>query len=256
MRPKVSNGRSSDFQISSKARRSSFAQLFSSTPFSFSNSTFNHFYSIRNSTFFPPIVQSPTSVKHKEWPPAHQSPPPPLSSSASSFRSQFLSFNVALLACFLFMSSFCVPSAQACDIWKASDCIGSTTTAEEELMKSDDYTKEQLYKYCDKGKAYVDCVNAKLKCCDLKPELRGALAAYDKQLEKQAWKLGPCKFLAFNASAIFQSFILTIYPVDCAGLGESNVVKYKCRTTTKATTSTSTKSTKSTMPPCQVEKVI
>jgi hypothetical protein len=89
-------------------------------------------------------------------------------------------------------SSCLISKASACDIWKAADCIGSTTTAEEELMKSDDYTKEQLYKYCDKGKAYVDCINAKLKCCDLKPELRGALAAYDKQLEKQAWKLGPC----------------------------------------------------------------
>lgn len=121
----------------------------------------------------------------------------------------------------------------ACEIWKAADCISSITAADEELMKEDDYTKEQLYKYCDKGKAYVDCINSKLKCCDLKPELRGALAAYDKQLEKQAWKLGPY----------------------CSGLGESNVVKYKCRTTTKATTSTATKSTKSTLAPCQVEKV-
>lgn len=121
-----------------------------------------------------------------------------------------------------------------CDIWKASDCTGSPSVAEEELMKSDDYTKEQLYSYCDKGKAYVDCVNAKLKCCDLKPELRGSLAAYDKQLEKQAWKLGPY----------------------CAGLGEANVIKYKCRTTTKATTTTATKSTKSTLAPCQIEKVI
>ena len=125
-------------------------------------------------------------------------------------------------------------TTSGCDIWKASDCVGSITGAEEELMKSDDYTKEQLYKYCDKGKAYVDCINSKLKCCDLKPELRGALAAYDKQLEKQAWKLGPY----------------------CSGLGESNIVKYKCRTTTRATTSTATKSTKPTLAPCQIEKVI
>lgn len=137
-----------------------------------------------------------------------------------------------LMTILLFFCSINLSSS--CDIWKASDCTGSPSVAEEEIMKSDDYTKEQLYKYCDKGKAYVDCVNAKLKCCDLKPELRGALSAYDKQLEKQAWKLGPY----------------------CAGLGESNVIKYKCRTTTKATTSTATKSTKPTMAPCQVEKVI
>lgn len=145
---------------------------------------------------------------------------------------QLISTLQLLLLLLLMVHMWPIQLASACDIWKAADCIGSTTTAEEELMKSDDYTKEQLYKYCDKGKAYVDCINAKLKCCDLKPELRGALAAYDKQLEKQAWKLGPY----------------------CAGLGESNVVKYKCRTTTKATTSTSTRSTKSTLAPCQVEK--
>lgn len=122
---------------------------------------------------------------------------------------------------------------EACDPWRASDCQGAPTTAEEELMKSDDYTKEQLYKYCDKGKAYVDCVNAKLKCCDLKPEMRGTVQAQEKNLQKVAWKLGPY----------------------CAGLGESNVINYKCRTTTKATTSTTTKSTKPTMPPCPIEKV-
>lgn len=121
-----------------------------------------------------------------------------------------------------------------CDIWKASDCMGQITQGEEEKMKDDDYTKEQLYKYCDKGKAYVDCVNSRLKCCDLKPELRGSLAAYDKLLEAQAWKLGPY----------------------CAGLGESNVVKYKCRTTVRQTTSTTTKYHKPTLPPCQVEKAI
>lgn len=103
----------------------------------------------------------------------------------------------------------------------------------EEVMKNDDYTKEQLYKYCDKGKAYVDCINEKLKCCDLKPELRGALITYDRELEKAAWKLGPY----------------------CAGLGETNVIKYKCKTTTRPTTSTATKLTKSTLAPCNIEKV-
>lgn len=121
----------------------------------------------------------------------------------------------------------------ACNVWSASDCMGAPTVAEEEVMKSDDYTKEQLYKYCDKGKAYVDCINNKLKCCDLKPEMRASLQAQEKNLQKVAWKLGPY----------------------CAGLGESNVINYKCRTTTRATTTTSSKSTKPTMPPCPIEKV-
>ena len=121
----------------------------------------------------------------------------------------------------------------ACNVWSASDCMGAPTVAEEELMKSDDYTKEQLYKYCDKGKAYVDCINNKLKCCDLKPEMRASLQTQEKNLQKVAWKLGPY----------------------CAGLGESNVINYKCRTTTRATTTTSSKSTKPTMPPCPIEKV-
>jgi hypothetical protein len=124
-------------------------------------------------------------------------------------------------------------SVNGCNLWSASDCQGAPTVAEEEVMKSDDYSKEQLYKYCDKGKAYVDCINSKLKCCDLKPELRGALSAHEKNLQKTAWKLGPY----------------------CAGLGESNVINYKCRTTTRATTTTTGKSTKPTMPPCQIEKV-
>lgn len=141
---------------------------------------------------------------------------------------KILAFNSLVL---LFLIS--VRSANACDPWRVSDCQGAPTTAEEEIMKSDDYTKEQLYKYCDKGKAYVDCVNSKLKCCDLKPELRGSLSAHEKNLQKVAWKLGPY----------------------CAGLGESNVINYKCRTTTRATTTTTGKSTKPTMPPCPIEKV-
>ncbi|RNA20113.1 hypothetical protein BpHYR1_010128 [Brachionus plicatilis] len=125
-----------------------------------------------------------------------------------------------------------VISVNACDIWKASECQGQPSKTEEELMKSDDYTKEELYAYCDKGKAYVDCVNNKLKCCDLKLELRGSLKAHEKQLTKVAWKLGPY----------------------CAGLGATNVIRYKCRTTTRASTTTEAKSTKSTLAPCQIEK--
>ncbi len=124
--------------------------------------------------------------------------------------------------------------AECCDIWKMTECSRYTiTTAEEALMKTDDYTKEQLYKYCDKGKAYVDCVNEKLKCCDLRLDLKGAMQAYEKQLEKQAWKLGPY----------------------CSGLGGTNVVQYKCRTTTRKTTKSVTKITKPTLGPCKIEQV-
>lgn len=123
---------------------------------------------------------------------------------------------------------------KCCDIWKMTECSRYTiTTGEEALMKTDDYTKDQLYKYCDKGKAYVDCVNEKLKCCDLRLDLKGALNAYEKQLEKQAWKLGPY----------------------CSGLGGSNVVRYKCRTTTRQTTKSITKVTKPTLGPCKIEQV-
>ena len=137
------------------------------------------------------------------------------------------------------MSLIFICSSNACDIWKVHDCQGAPTKAEEELMKSDEYTTEQLYKFCDKGKAYVDCMNAKLKCCDLKMELKASLKGYDKQLEKQAWILGPF----------------------CAGLGANNVINYKCRTTKRLpsiaiTTLTPTKSTRPTMPPCRIEKVI
>jgi hypothetical protein len=153
-----------------------------------------------------------------------------MSINFTSMSSLFFFFALMLSIAALFLSD----TVQGCDIWKASDCQGQITTGEEEKMKDDDYTKDQLYKYCDKGKAYVDCVNSKLKCCDLKPELRGSLAAYEKQLEAQAWKLGPY----------------------CAGLGESNVVKYKCRTTVRQTTTTSTKTNKPKLAPCQVDKVM
>lgn len=135
---------------------------------------------------------------------------------------------------FILLHANQIKQAQCCDIWKMTECSRYTiTTAEEALMKSDDYTKEQLYKYCDKGKAYVDCVNERLKCCDLRQDLKGALSAYEKQLEKQAWKLGPY----------------------CSGLGGSNVVKYKCRTTTRPTTKQMTRITKPTLAPCKIEEV-
>jgi hypothetical protein len=137
-----------------------------------------------------------------------------------------------LLLISIFLHSISIGSA--CDIWRAADCVGGVTKGEEEKMKDGDYTTKELYKYCDKGKAYVDCINDKLKCCDLKPEMRGSLAAYNKLLEKQAWKLGPY----------------------CSGLGAANIIQYRCRTTPGPATTTTFKLTKPTLAPCNIEQVI
>ena len=153
--------------------------------------------------------------------------------SLFKMKSNYVPFNVLNFIAFILLNTN-LNSVKCCDIWKMTECSRYTiTTAEEALMKTDDYTKEQLYKYCDKGKAYVDCVNERLKCCDLRSDLKGALNAYEKQLEKQAWKLGPY----------------------CSGLGGTNVVQYKCRTTTRKTTKSITKFTKPTLAPCKIEQV-
>jgi len=105
-------------------------------------------------------------------------------------------------------------------------------------MKSDDYSKQELYDYCNKGKAYVDCVNEKLKCCDLRDDLFKSLKAFDQKLEKYAWKLAPY----------------------CSGIGTMNVVRYRCRTTTQETTPTISTTVnpyrKPELAACEVKKVI
>lgn len=139
----------------------------------------------------------------------------------------------------IFLLVYLIHSIKCCELWIAtSGCQGAPSEAEEEKMRNDDYTKEELYKYCDKGKAYVDCLNKKLKCCDLKPEFRASIKTADLELQKAAWKLGPY----------------------CAGLGESNVIQYKCKTTKAPPTTMSTtnsdspKITKTTLAPCNIDK--
>lgn len=51
-------------------------------------------------------------------------------------------------------------------------------------FKLDLYTREQLFQFCDKGKQYVECVNKRLQCCDLRSEHTGALAAFDVGLQQ------------------------------------------------------------------------
>jgi len=131
-----------------------------------------------------------------------------------------------------------VKNSNACNIWSASSCRDRITKADLELMKSDDYSKQELYDYCDKGKAYVDCVNEKLKCCDLRDDLFKSLKAFDTKLEKYAWKLAPY----------------------CSGIGTMNVAHYRCRTTTRETTSTIPTTVnpyrKPELAACEVKKVV
>lgn len=122
----------------------------------------------------------------------------------------------------------------ACNIWKASDCPQPPTADDEEIFKFDLYTREQLFKFCDQGKRYVECVNKRLHCCDLRSEHTGALAAFDVGLQQAGWRLGRY----------------------CAGLGGNTIIQYKCKTTTlpPARTTTTTSSTTTTIPPCDVEQ--
>ena len=134
----------------------------------------------------------------------------------------------------LVIMSCLLATTNACNIWSTSECRDRITKADIELMKGDDYTKQELYKYCDKGKEYVDCINDKLKCCDYRPDLTKSLQIFEKKLEEYAWKLAPY----------------------CSGLGVTNVAYYKCKTTTSKTTTTTTiTKRKSSMPYCQIEKV-
>ena len=118
-----------------------------------------------------------------------------------------------LLTNLLVLSKF---HAESCNIWSTSSCIDRISKADLALMKSDEYSKKELYDYCDKGKAYVECVNEKLKCCDMRDDLFKSLKAFDTKLEKYAWQLAPY----------------------CSGLGTTNVAYYRCRTTTVETTQT------------------
>lgn len=137
----------------------------------------------------------------------------------------------------LLIFSCVMASANACNIWTTSSCRDRITKKDVALMRSDDYSKKELYAYCDKGKAYVDCVNEKLKCCDLRDDLYKSLKAFDKKLEEYAWKLAPY----------------------CSGLGTTNIAFYRCKTTTVKTTPTMPTTVnlyrKPSLPSCEVKKV-
>ncbi|CAF0861772.1 unnamed protein product [Rotaria sp. Silwood1] len=145
----------------------------------------------------------------------------------------FTKHHYLLLLLYIFLF-FLITLTNTCNIWKASDCPQPPTADDEEIFKYDLYTREQLFQFCDQGKKYVECVNKRLQCCDLKSEHAGALAAFEVGLQQAGWRLGRY----------------------CAGLGGSTIIQYKCKTTTlpPAKTTTTTSSTTSTMPPCEVEE--
>ena len=136
---------------------------------------------------------------------------------------------VHYIFCFLFL----IYTSHECEIWKASECPSGPTSNDEELLKSESYTKEQLFAFCDAGKTYADCVNERLHCCDMRVEYATALGSLDAQLKRNARRVG--KY--------------------CTGITETDAIHYRCLTTLISTISTTVRSTTTSMPTCDVEKV-
>ncbi|CAF3316091.1 unnamed protein product [Rotaria sp. Silwood2] len=133
----------------------------------------------------------------------------------------------------LFIFLFLIYTSYECEIWKASECPPGPTKEDEDLIKSEVYTKEQLFAFCDAGKTYTDCVNERLHCCDMRVEYATTLASIDAQLKRNAWRTG--KY--------------------CNGITETNTINYRCLTTSGSLISITSRSTTTQMPPCDVEKV-
>jgi hypothetical protein len=133
-----------------------------------------------------------------------------------------------------FLVSFTIDISFQCEIWKASECPPGPTKDDEELMKSESYTKEQLFTFCDAGKTYADCINERLHCCDMRVEYSTALASLDAQLKRNAWRTA--KY--------------------CLGITETNPIQYRCITTLEPIISTAAEPTTTTpIPICDIEKV-
>jgi len=134
----------------------------------------------------------------------------------------------------IFLFSFLISTSYECEIWKASQCPPGPTKDDEELMKSELYTKEQLFSFCDAGKTYADCINERLHCCDMRVEYASALTSLDAQLKRNGWRTA--KY--------------------CAGITETNSIQYRCLTTSGSLITTTLQPTTTTpIPICDVEKV-
>lgn len=133
----------------------------------------------------------------------------------------------------VFFFVFLVYTSYECEIWKASECPPGPTTEDEEVIKSDSYTKEQLFAFCDAGKTYADCVNERLHCCDMRVEYATALASLDAQLKRNTWRTS--KY--------------------CKGITETNSINYRCLTTARSLLSTTMRTTTTPIPICDIDKV-
>lgn len=123
--------------------------------------------------------------------------------------------------------------SRQCDIWKAAECPSGPSKDDENLMKSHRFSEEQLSAYCDAGKAFADCVNEHLLCCDMRTEYTAALNSLDIQLRRNALRLG--KY--------------------CPDANDTNPIQYRCRTTLKTIRGTRMRRTTTPKPVCDVEQV-
>ena len=132
-----------------------------------------------------------------------------------------------------FVVIFLTNSSYECDIWKAAECPQGPSIDDEDLMKSQLYTQEQLLAYCDAGKTFADCVNEHLLCCDMRTEYAAALASLDIQLRRNALRVGRY----------------------CVDMNETNPIQYKCRTTIQTLPGKRYRSTTTATPICNIEQV-
>lgn len=136
---------------------------------------------------------------------------------------------------YVLICSLLVGNLRACEILKASDCPPGPSKDDEDLMKSELYTKEQLFAFCDAGKTYSDCINERLHCCDLRVEYATTLASLEAQLKRNVWRTSRY----------------------CAGISEENSIHFRCSTSSSSSSgNTTTKPTTTPIPICNVEKVI
>jgi hypothetical protein len=133
----------------------------------------------------------------------------------------------------LFFFLFLIYISYECDIWKAAECPQGPSKDDEDLMKSQLYTEEQLLVYCDAGKTYADCINEHLLCCDMRTEYAGALASFDIQLKRNTLRVGRY----------------------CAEINETNPIQYRCRTTIRTKLGIRVRPTTASTPVCNIEKV-
>ncbi|CAF4488653.1 unnamed protein product [Rotaria socialis] len=132
---------------------------------------------------------------------------------------------------YIFIFLLLIYTSYECEIWKTSDCPPGPTKEDEDFMRLETYTKEQLFTFCDAGKTYADCINERLHCCDMRVEYATTLASLDAQLKRIVWRVG--KY--------------------CTGITETSMIHYRCLTTHGSLLSTTVRTTTTPMPMCDIE---